>query len=81
MITVTVTVDQAGAVTGADITLALSPEVGSGSVTAVIDNDDGTYSATYTSGGTAGQVTLTATAAPSGASDSATITINAGSSR
>ena len=72
--TVSVTVDQAGPVVGATVTLALSPDVGS--VSAVTDNGDGSYSATYTSGGTAGNVTLTATA--SGASDSATITINAG---
>ena len=72
--TVSVTVDQAGPVAGATVTLALSPAVGS--VSAVTDDGGGSYSATYTSGGTSGNVTLTATA--SGASDSATIVINAG---
>lgn len=72
--TVSITVDQAGPVAGATVELALSPEVGS--VSAVTDDGGGSYSATYTSGGTTGNVTLTATA--SGASDSATITINAG---
>ena len=42
------------------------------------NNGDGTYSATYTSGGTAGNVRLTATATQAGASGTATITINAG---
>ena len=46
--------------TGETVTLALSPAVGS--VSAVTNNGDGSYSATYTSGGTAGNVTLTATA-------------------
>ena len=74
--TVTVTVDQAGPVTAETVTLALSPEVGSVTSPAT-SNGDGTYSATYTSGGTAGPVTLTATTG-AGASEMATITINAG---
>ena len=74
--TVKVTVDQAGPVTAETVTLALSPEVGSVTSPAT-SNGDGTYSATYTSGGTAGPVTLTATTG-AGASEMATITINAG---
>ena len=62
--------------TGENIELVLSPEIGS--VSAVTDNGDGTYTATYTSGGTAGEVTLTATATPANKSDEATIFINAG---
>ena len=75
---VTVTVDRAGPVADETVTLSLSPAVGSGSVTAVTNNGDGTYSATYTSGGTAGPVTLKATATTARASDSAKITINPG---
>ena len=74
--TVTVTVKRAVPVTGENIELVLSPEVGS--VGAVTDNGDGTYTAIYTSGGTAGEVTLTATATPANRSDEATIVINAG---
>ena len=73
---VTVTVDRAGPVADETITVGLSPEVGS--VSAVTNNGDGTYSATYTSGSTAGNVTLTATAATAVTSASATIAINAG---
>ena len=57
---VTITVERVGPVTDETVTLALSPAVGS--VSAVTNNGDGSYSATYTSGGTAGNVTLTATA-------------------
>ena len=74
--TVTVTVKRAVPVTGENIELVLSPEIGS--VSAVTDNGDGTYTATYTSGGTAEEVTLTATATPANKSDTATIFINAG---
>ncbi len=74
--TVTVTVKRAVPVTGENIELVLSPEIGS--VSAVTDNGDGTYTATYTSGGTAEEVTLTATATPANKSDEATIFINAG---
>ena len=49
---ITVTIEQVGPVTNETVTLALSPAVGS--VSAVTNNGDGTYSATYTSGGTAG---------------------------
>ena len=74
--TVKVTVDQAGPVTNETVTLALTSE--GGSVTSpATSNGDGTYSATYTSGGTAGIVTLTATTG-AGAFGTATITINAG---
>ncbi len=75
---VTVTVDRAGPVADETVTLSLSPAVGSGSVGAVTNNGDGTYSATYTSGGTAGNVTLTATATGALVTDTANIVINAG---
>ena len=73
---VTVSVERVGPVTNETVTLALNPAVGS--VSAVTNNGDGTYSATYTSGSTAGNVTLTATATNAGVSDSASIAINAG---
>ena len=73
---VAVTVDRAGPVTDAAVELALNPEVGS--LSEVTNNGDGTYSATYTSGNTAGNVTLTATAPGVTAPAEATITINAG---
>ena len=73
---VTVSVERVGPVTNETVTLALNPAVGS--VSAVTNNGDGTYSATYTSGSTAGNVTLTATATGAGVSDSASIAINAG---
>ncbi len=75
--TVTVTVVRDEPVTDEAVTLRLSPQVGSVDATAT-NNVDGTYSATYTSGGAAGRVTLTATATGAKASGSATITINAG---
>ena len=56
--------------------LARSPAVGD--VSAVTNNGDGSYSATYTSGSTAGNVTLTATATNAGVSGTANIVINAG---
>ena len=73
---VTVTVDRAGPVTDAAVELALNPEVGT--LSEVTNNGDGTYSATYTSGSTAGNVTLTATAPGVTVPGRATITINAG---
>ena len=73
---VTVSVTQVGPVTDETVTLALSPAVGS--VSAVTNNNDGTYSATYTSGSTAGNVTLTATATNAAVSEDETIAINAG---
>ncbi len=73
---ITVTVDRAGPVADETVTFSLSPAVGM--VSAVTNNGDGTYSADYTSGGTVGNVTLTATATQAGASGRATITIDAG---
>ena len=73
---VAVTVDRAGPVTDAAVELALNPEVGT--LSEVTNNGDGTYSATYTSGSTAGNVTLTATAPGVTVPGRATITINAG---
>ena len=73
---VSVTVDRAGPVTDAVVELALNPEVGT--LSEVTNNGDGTYSATYTSGSTAGDVTLTATAPGVTVPGKATITINAG---
>ena len=76
--TVTVTVmEEDVPVTDETVTLSLSPAVGSVTSPAT-NNGDGTYSATYTSGGTAGNVTLTAMATQAGGSGTATITINAG---
>ncbi len=74
LVTVTVT-DQEGPITDASVTFSLSPNVGS--VTAATNRGGGTYEAAYTSGGTAGPITLTATT-QTGASATATITINAG---
>ena len=76
MTTVTATVDRAGPVTDAAVELALNPEVGD--LSEVTDNGDGTYSATYTSGSTAGDVILTATAPGVTVPGRETITINAG---
>ena len=75
---VTVKIDRIDPVTDATVTLTLDPAAGFGSVGDVTNNGDGTYSATYTSGSTAGNVTLTATAAGALGMDSAIITINAG---
>ena len=73
---VTVTVKKATPVTDENVEITLSPQVGS--VSAVTNNNDGTYTATYTSGGTAGEITLTATATRSNRSDAKTLVINAG---
>ena len=75
--TVIVTVDSDGPVTDEIVTLSLSPAVGSVTSPAT-NNGDGTYSATYTSGRTAGNVTLTATATQANKSGTATVVINAG---
>ena len=74
--TVTVTVARDEPVTDETVTLRLSPQVGS--VGAATNNGDGTYTASYTSGGTAGRITVTARATQANASGTATITINAG---
>ena len=76
--TVTVTVDRLGPIIGESIAFTLNPSVGSGTVSAATDNGDGTYTATYTSGSTAGYVTITARATPAQASNSDRIVINAG---
>ena len=76
--TVTVTVDRAGPITGESIAFTLNPSVGSGIVSAVTDNGDGTYTATYASGSTAGYVDITAMATPANESGSVRISINAG---
>ena len=76
--TVTVTVDRLGPITGESIAFTLNPSVGSGTVSAAIDNGDGSYTATYASGSTAGYVTITATATQAQASNSDRIVINAG---
>ena len=75
--TVTVTVDRAGPVTDENVTLSLSPAVGTITSPAT-NNNDGTYTATYTSGSAAGYVTITATATVANESGSARIAINAG---
>ena len=76
--TVTVTVDRAGPITGESIAFTLNPSVGSGTVSAATDNGDGTYTATYASGSTAGYVDITATATGANESGSVRIAINAG---
>ena len=76
--TVTVTVDRDGPVTDDTVTLSLSPAVGSITSPAT-NNGDGTYSATYTSGTTTGNVRITATATQVGGSGTASVIINAGS--
>ena len=77
--TVTVKVDRIDPVTDETVTLTLNPAAPEGgSVSDVTNNGDGSYSATYTSGGTAGPVMLTATATKALATASETITINAG---
>ena len=76
--TVTVTVDRLGPITGESIAFTLNPSVGSGTVSAATDNGDGTYTATYTSGSSAGYVDITATATQAQASNSDRIVINAG---
>ena len=76
--TVTVTVmEEDVPVTDETVTLSLSPAVGMVTSPAT-NNGDGTYSATYTSGNTAGRVTLKATATQAGVSNTASIAINAG---
>ena len=75
--TVIVTVDSDGPVTDEIVTLSLSPAVGSVTSPAT-NNGDGTYSAAYTSGRTAGNVRLTATATQANRSGTATVVINAG---
>ena len=80
MTTVTVKVNRVDPVTDETVTLTLNPAAPEGgTVSEVTNNGDGSYTATYTSGGTAGNVTLTAMATQARASsDPATITINAG---
>ena len=63
------------------VTLALSRDDGGsdmGMVSEVTNNGDGTYAATYTSGGMVGNVTLTAMATQAGVSRMAIVSINAG---
>ena len=72
---ITISVDRAGPVADETVTIS-APSVGT--VSAVTNNGDGTYSATYTSGGIAGRVTLTATATQANESAGAIIIINAG---
>ena len=80
MTTVTVTVNRVDPVTDETVTLMLNPAAPEGGTLSaeVTNNGDGSYSATYTSGGTAGNVTLTAMATGALVSASKTITINAG---
>ena len=74
-VTATVTIGEAP-VTDETVTFRLSPNVGE--ITAATNNEDGTYTATYTSGGAAGNVTLTATATQAKVSAKITLAINAG---
>ncbi len=73
---VTVTVAEEEPVTDEIVTFQLSPNVGT--VSSATNNGDGTYTANYTSGVTAGNVTLIATATQANASGTGPITINAG---
>ena len=79
---VTVTVSRgANAVSDAEISFNFSRADGgmdTGSVGALTNNGDGTYSASYTQSNMAGRVTITAADAVSGASASAAVSINAG---
>ena len=79
---VTVAVSRgAYAVLDADISVSASRAdsgMDTGSVGAVTNNGDGTYSASYTQSNMAGRVTITAADAVSGASASAAVSINAG---
>ena len=74
-ITVTVQDLDGNPVVGETITFELIPDIGS--ITEAVDNGDGTYSATYTSGTTAGVITITATTSD-GKSGSVNITLTAG---
>lgn len=68
-------------VADANISLGLRRADGgsdTGTVTGVTSNGDGTYSATYTPPNTAGQISITATDAVSGASRMTSVTVNAG---
>ena len=77
--TVTVTVDRDGPVTGDTVTLSVSPATGGSVTSPATDNGDGTYSATYTPGTTAGPVKITAVATQAGGSGEMSVAINAGS--
>ena len=80
--TVTVTVKRgADLISDETVTVGLSRSDGkadTGTISPVINNGDGTYSATYTSGGTVGSITLTARAAQADVRAVAAITVNAG---
>ena len=78
--TVTVTVDRAGPVTDENVTLALSGAgTDLGTITSpATNNGDGTYTATYTSGSSAGYVDITATATVANEEGEARVVINAG---
>ena len=71
-ITVTVRDVNGNPVLGETITFELNPDIGT--ITTPVDKDDGTYSATYTSGTTASDVTITATTS-NGKSGSVNITL------
>ena len=64
-----------------EVTVSLSRGDGKadmGMIGAVTNNGDGTYTATYASGGIVGSITLTATATQANARGTASITVNAG---
>ena len=79
---VTITVTRgADLISDETVTVGLSRSDGktdAGTIGAVTNNGDGTYSATYTSGGIVGSITLTATATQANERGTATITVNAG---
>ena len=79
---VTITVKRgADLISDETVTVGLSRSDGkadTGTISPVTNNGDGTYSATYTSGGTVGSITLTARAAQADVRATAAITVNAG---
>ena len=79
---VTITVKRgADLISDEEVTVGLSRSDGkadTGTIGDVTNNGDGTYSATYASGGIVGSITLTATATQANERGTATITVNAG---
>ena len=76
--TVTVTVDRAGPVTDENVTLRVDPADGGTITSPATNNNNGTYTATYTSGSKAGYVDIIATATGANESGEARVVINAG---
>jgi len=75
VVTATVTDANSNLVTGETVTMALASI---GTIGAVTDNGNGTYTATYTAGTTVGTDTVTAAVTSTGASDTVDITLTTG---